>query len=41
MSLKDERREYRYGRLNRAGLLESPYAQFDMWMQQDVCPLVI
>jgi pyridoxamine 5'-phosphate oxidase len=34
MSLKDERREYRYGRLNRAGLLESPYAQFDMWMQQ-------
>ena len=34
MSLKDERREYRYGRLNRAGLLESPFAQFDIWMQQ-------
>lgn len=34
MSLKDERREYRYGRLDRAGLLESPFAQFDIWMQQ-------
>ncbi len=34
MSLKDERREYRYGKLDRAGLLESPFAQFDIWMQQ-------
>jgi len=34
MSLKDERREYRYGKLDRAGLHESPFAQFDIWMQQ-------
>jgi len=34
MSLQDERREYRYGRLNRAGLHGSPATQFNRWLQQ-------
>jgi pyridoxamine 5'-phosphate oxidase len=34
MSLKDNRREYDYGSLNRASLLDDPYKQFDLWMNQ-------
>jgi pyridoxamine 5'-phosphate oxidase len=34
MSLKDNRREYDYGSLNRASLLDDPYKQFDLWMKQ-------
>ena len=32
MSLEDNRREYDYGSLNRASLLDNPYKQFDLWM---------
>ena len=34
MSLEDNRREYDYGSLNRASLLDNPYKQFDLWMNQ-------
>lgn len=34
MSLEDERREYRYGRLTRASLHNSPFAQFQHWLDQ-------
>jgi len=34
MSLENERREYQYGKLTRESLLESPDAQFDLWMSQ-------
>jgi pyridoxamine 5'-phosphate oxidase len=34
MSLEDNRREYDYGSLNRASLLDNPYKQFDLWMKQ-------
>lgn len=34
MSLEDERREYRYGRLTRASLHDSPFAQFQHWLDQ-------
>jgi pyridoxamine 5'-phosphate oxidase len=34
MSLKDNRREYDYGSLNRASLIDNPYKQFDLWMNQ-------
>lgn len=34
MSLEDERREYRYGRLTRASLHASPFAQFQRWLDQ-------
>jgi pyridoxamine 5'-phosphate oxidase len=34
MSLTDERREYLYGKLNRANLLAAPEDQFAGWMQQ-------
>ncbi|MEZ5530654.1 MAG: pyridoxamine 5'-phosphate oxidase [Porticoccaceae bacterium] len=36
MSLEDSRREYRYGRLTRESLLDSPFAQFNMWMEQAI-----
>jgi len=34
MSLEDNRREYDYGSLNRSSLLDDPYKQFDLWMNQ-------
>jgi len=34
MSLEDTRREYRYGKLDRNSLLDSPFEQFDAWMTQ-------
>lgn len=34
MKLDENRREYRYGRLDRDSLEASPYRQFDRWMQQ-------
>ncbi|KJS09386.1 MAG: pyridoxine 5'-phosphate oxidase [Gammaproteobacteria bacterium BRH_c0] len=34
MSLEDERREYRYSRLTRASLHDSPFAQFQHWLDQ-------
>ncbi|MCK9502693.1 MAG: pyridoxamine 5'-phosphate oxidase [Porticoccaceae bacterium] len=34
MSLEQHRREYRYGRLTRASLNDSPFAQFQRWLDQ-------
>lgn len=34
MSLEEERREYRYGRLTKKSLLDTPSAQFESWMSQ-------
>lgn len=36
MSLEDNRREYRYGKLDRDTLSDSPYDQFETWMTQAV-----
>ena len=36
MELEDARREYKYGHLNRKSLADSPYDQFDHWMQQAI-----
>jgi 2-methylcitrate dehydratase PrpD len=36
MSLEDARREYRYGRLTRQSLKESPFDQFCLWMSQAI-----
>ncbi len=34
MSLEDQRREYRFGRLTRESLEASPFAQFSQWLEQ-------
>ena len=34
MSLEDQRREYRFGRLTRESLDDSPFAQFSTWLDQ-------
>ncbi|MCB1645577.1 MAG: pyridoxal 5'-phosphate synthase, partial [Pseudomonadales bacterium] len=34
MSLENERREYQYGKLTRAELEPTPFAQFEKWMKQ-------
>jgi len=34
MSLEDERREYRFGRLTRDSLKDSPFEQFSLWLEQ-------
>ena len=34
MTLKDNRREYDYGKLSRDSLSDCPFEQFDAWMQQ-------
>lgn len=36
MKLQDSRREYRWGKLDRDTLLDSPFDQFAAWMQQAV-----
>lgn len=36
MSLEDTRREYKYGRLTRESLAESPFDQFSLWMNQAI-----
>jgi pyridoxamine 5'-phosphate oxidase len=36
MSLEDTRREYKYGRLTRESLNESPFDQFTLWMEQAI-----
>lgn len=36
MSLEDSRREYQYGRLTRESLQDSPFAQFNLWMEQAI-----
>ncbi len=36
MSLEDARREYKYGRLTRESLKESPFDQFSLWMNQAI-----
>jgi len=36
MELEDSRREYRFGQLTRDSLTDSPYEQFDLWMQQAI-----
>ncbi|MBQ0712821.1 MAG: pyridoxamine 5'-phosphate oxidase [Porticoccus sp.] len=36
MSLEDTRREYKYGRLTRESLKESPFGQFNVWMDQAI-----
>tara|TARA_R110001599_G_scaffold166477_1_gene355975 strand:- start:99 stop:734 length:636 start_codon:yes stop_codon:yes gene_type:complete len=36
MSLEDSRREYQYGRLRRESLKESPFEQFNLWMEQAI-----
>ena len=36
MSLEDSRREYQYGRLTRESLEDSPFAQFNCWMEQAI-----
>ncbi|MFA5629890.1 MAG: pyridoxamine 5'-phosphate oxidase [Porticoccaceae bacterium] len=41
MSLEDERREYRFGKLTRESLDDSPFKQFSLWLSQalasDMC----
>jgi len=41
MSLADERREYRFGKLTRESLDDSPFKQFSLWLSQalaaDIC----
>lgn len=34
MSLEDQRREYRFGRLTRDSLRDSPVEQFNLWLEQ-------
>jgi pyridoxamine 5'-phosphate oxidase len=36
MSLEQQRREYRYGRLTRESLDDSPFEQFDRWLRQAI-----
>ena len=36
MSLQDNRREYDYGKLSRESLLDNPFAQFKLWMEQAI-----
>jgi len=36
MELEDARREYKYGHLTRDSLADSPYDQFDLWMQHAI-----
>ena len=36
MSLEDNRREYEFGKLTRESLLDDPFAQFDLWMNQAI-----
>lgn len=36
MSLEDSRREYQYGRLRRETLKDSPFEQFNLWMEQAI-----
>ncbi|WP_461481111.1 pyridoxamine 5'-phosphate oxidase [Porticoccus sp.] len=36
MSLEDTRREYQHGRLTRESLQDSPFAQFNLWMEQAI-----
>jgi pyridoxamine 5'-phosphate oxidase len=36
MSLEDNRREYDYGVLTRDSLLDEPFSQFDLWMNQAI-----
>jgi pyridoxamine 5'-phosphate oxidase len=36
MSLEDNRREYDFGQLTRESLLDNPFAQFDLWMNQAI-----
>ncbi len=36
MSLEDNRREYKYGKLTREGLADDPFDQFKLWMEQAV-----
>ena len=36
MSLEDTRREYKYGRLTRESLKDSPFDQFNLWMSQAI-----
>lgn len=36
MSLEDNRREYKYGRLTRESLREDPFDQFQLWMDQAI-----
>ena len=36
MSLEDNRREYNFGELTRESLLDDPFAQFDLWMNQAI-----
>ena len=36
MSLEDNRREYDYGKLSRESLLDNPFDQFSLWMNQAI-----
>ena len=36
MSIKDSRREYQYSTLTRESLLENPFDQFRLWMEQAI-----
>lgn len=36
MSLEDNRREYDYGKLTRDSLLDEPFSQFELWMNQAI-----
>ena len=36
MSIKDSRREYQYSTLARESLLENPFDQFRLWMEQAI-----
>ncbi|WP_461517724.1 pyridoxamine 5'-phosphate oxidase [Porticoccus sp.] len=36
MSLEDTRREYQHGRLTRESLQDSPFEQFNLWMEQAI-----
>jgi len=36
MGLEDKRREYDYGKLTRESLLDDPFAQFELWMNQAI-----
>jgi pyridoxamine 5'-phosphate oxidase len=36
MSLEDNRREYDFGKLTRESLLDDPFAQFELWMNQAI-----
>ena len=35
-NLQDNRREYKYGKLTRESLLDSPFDQFNLWMEQAI-----